>query len=316
MRLAERISEADLAAALTEADDAGTPDPIIERIRAAIADPTLRGDNFTPTHATVVISELQRHFGRDADAEATLRAAVAAGLHDPDDVDPAAWLAALLVDTDRAPEAATVFAALKATGRTDAFDHEVYAEALEAAGDHAAALKIYAAGHLLAEQSGHRAQQARLAHAVHRVRTGDDRNPNYAVPALSTAFGRLHALHDGATRLMFWPRPDHERALATWPTLAEPLGPTWDDHRTTIEQTLATATEAGLPPTLTRANLDDFTTHFAAATPTPATLTSYAESPHPITAVIPWPPDRNAPCWCGSGQKYKRCCRPRAFARD
>jgi uncharacterized protein YchJ len=28
---------------------------------------------------------------------------------------------------------------------------------------------------------------------------------------------------------------------------------------------------------------------------------------------VEWPPERNAPCWCGSGQKYKRCCRPRSF---
>lgn len=24
--------------------------------------------------------------------------------------------------------------------------------------------------------------------------------------------------------------------------------------------------------------------------------------------VIAWPPARNAPCWCGSGRKYKKCC--------
>lgn len=24
--------------------------------------------------------------------------------------------------------------------------------------------------------------------------------------------------------------------------------------------------------------------------------------------VIPWPPPRNGPCWCGSGAKYKKCC--------
>lgn len=24
--------------------------------------------------------------------------------------------------------------------------------------------------------------------------------------------------------------------------------------------------------------------------------------------VTPWPPDRNDPCWCGSGRKYKKCC--------
>ncbi|MEU3308968.1 SEC-C metal-binding domain-containing protein, partial [Nocardiopsis sp. NPDC006832] len=21
-----------------------------------------------------------------------------------------------------------------------------------------------------------------------------------------------------------------------------------------------------------------------------------------------WPPERNRPCWCGSGRKYKKCC--------
>jgi hypothetical protein len=24
--------------------------------------------------------------------------------------------------------------------------------------------------------------------------------------------------------------------------------------------------------------------------------------------TIPWPPERNAACWCGSGRKYKKCC--------
>jgi hypothetical protein len=23
---------------------------------------------------------------------------------------------------------------------------------------------------------------------------------------------------------------------------------------------------------------------------------------------IDYPPERNAPCWCGSGRKYKKCC--------
>lgn len=28
----------------------------------------------------------------------------------------------------------------------------------------------------------------------------------------------------------------------------------------------------------------------------------------PDVERLPWPPARNEPCWCGSGQKYKRCC--------
>jgi hypothetical protein len=26
------------------------------------------------------------------------------------------------------------------------------------------------------------------------------------------------------------------------------------------------------------------------------------------TPTLSWPPERNAPCWCGSGRKYKKCC--------
>jgi hypothetical protein len=29
-------------------------------------------------------------------------------------------------------------------------------------------------------------------------------------------------------------------------------------------------------------------------------------------AMTPWPPGRNDACWCGSGSKYKKCCRPRS----
>ncbi|MGW8434652.1 SEC-C metal-binding domain-containing protein [Nocardiopsis sp. NPDC055879] len=28
----------------------------------------------------------------------------------------------------------------------------------------------------------------------------------------------------------------------------------------------------------------------------------------PEDRVVAWPPERNRPCWCGSGRKYKKCC--------
>lgn len=31
--------------------------------------------------------------------------------------------------------------------------------------------------------------------------------------------------------------------------------------------------------------------------------------------VLPWPPERNARCWCGSGVKYKKCCGSPGFAQ-
>ncbi|MFE3459325.1 SEC-C metal-binding domain-containing protein [Nocardiopsis aegyptia] len=24
--------------------------------------------------------------------------------------------------------------------------------------------------------------------------------------------------------------------------------------------------------------------------------------------LVPWPPQRNETCWCGSARKYKKCC--------
>ncbi|GAB3727668.1 SEC-C domain-containing protein [Nocardiopsis nanhaiensis] len=36
---------------------------------------------------------------------------------------------------------------------------------------------------------------------------------------------------------------------------------------------------------------------------------AWAESlPHDDKRPQPWPPERNKPCWCASGRKYKKCC--------
>ncbi|MEE2037933.1 SEC-C domain-containing protein [Nocardiopsis sp. CT-R113] len=41
----------------------------------------------------------------------------------------------------------------------------------------------------------------------------------------------------------------------------------------------------------------------------PASLRSWAETLSPDSGRLnPWPPERNHPCWCGSGRKYKKCC--------
>ncbi|MCY9783126.1 SEC-C domain-containing protein [Nocardiopsis sp. EMB25] len=33
-----------------------------------------------------------------------------------------------------------------------------------------------------------------------------------------------------------------------------------------------------------------------------------ARIPDGSPRLLPWPPGRNQPCWCGSGRKYKKCC--------
>lgn len=57
----------------------------------------------------------------------------------------------------------------------------------------------------------------------------------------------------------------------------------------------------------TVAALDAFAQR-AGTDPTDSTTKTRYIQTVPDTAMIPWPPRRNAPCWCGSGAKYKKCC--------
>jgi hypothetical protein len=119
---------------------------------------------------------------------------------------------------------------------------------------------------------------------------------------------------DLANALLFWPRAEFERLCAMWPRLAEVYGRDWDDHRTRVEagQVLLARPGVGLVP-----GTVDGLSAFAAlkgADPTDlAVCRDYAlRIGMDAAAVMPWPPGRNEPCWCDSGQKYKRCCLPRS----
>jgi tetratricopeptide (TPR) repeat protein len=115
----------------------------------------------------------------------------------------------------------------------------------------------------------------------------------------------------------WFPASEYERALALWPGLTEP-GSSAEGGRphaaycrafqarlteaadagaaglrvapVRIDALLAWCAERGVDP-------DDARADYAAD----LTRTHPGE-------VIAWPPGRNAPCWCGSGRKYKKCC--------
>jgi tetratricopeptide (TPR) repeat protein len=109
--------------------------------------------------------------------------------------------------------------------------------------------------------------------------------------------------------LLFWPRPEFDRMVVQWPALAQAYGADWDEHRAHLERelvraggTLLTASVAGL-------------TAYAGRDGDPAdpkTRAGYARQLANGTGHLTWPPERNDPCWCGSGNKYKKCCLPRA----
>jgi tetratricopeptide (TPR) repeat protein len=105
---------------------------------------------------------------------------------------------------------------------------------------------------------------------------------------------------DGAElpEMMFWPEAAFDQMLAAFPDRATTLGPTWDEHRATIERALQDEgpmlVEVATPELL-KANLAG------------EDVDAVDQGP-----LLEWPPGRNEPCWCGSRVKYKKCCLPRA----
>ncbi|MEV1328594.1 SEC-C domain-containing protein [Micromonospora costi] len=120
----------------------------------------------------------------------------------------------------------------------------------------------------------------------------------------------------GEPDLVFFPRPEFDRLLADQPALTETYGPDWDAHRARLEKELvrlAGTGRAGLH--VLRGSVDGLTGHAGRQNGDPAepqVRAGYARELEARPAWIPWPPERNDACWCGSGLKYKKCCLPRS----
>lgn len=152
-------------------------------------------------------------------------------------------------------------------------------------------------------------QRHRIRHLLGVPHDGHD---NLA-DRLETKLANAGTAQAAATDLLFWPQAEFGSLIAQWPALAESYGKTWDEHRARLERALIREGETGrIVPTGTVAGL----TGFAGADGDPSdakTRAGYARQAATRTGgQITWPPERNAVCWCGSGDKYKKCCLRRA----
>jgi tetratricopeptide (TPR) repeat protein len=141
-------------------------------------------------------------------------------------------------------------------------------------------------------------QRHRLRHALGRPHDAHD---NLA-ERLETRLANAQTTPQEAD-LVFFPQAEFAKLIEQWPTLAEAYGKDWDDHRARLEKDLVRLGGH----TLLKGTADGLT---ALGDPTdPKTRTAYADTPG---EEISWPPERNGQCWCGSGNKYKKCCLPRS----
>jgi hypothetical protein len=112
---------------------------------------------------------------------------------------------------------------------------------------------------------------------------------------------------------VFWPEPEYRAVIARSPHLSAHLGATWDEHRQRTEQHCAVMDRHELRVNQFAADVASFERFLAAksvATPSEEDLQAYPDMRTVTTALAAWPPAHYASCWCGSGRKYKKCCRP------
>ena len=121
--------------------------------------------------------------------------------------------------------------------------------------------------------------------------------------------------HEDVAAELFWPLAEFEQLIKRWPALAEEFGHDWDEHRAAVETDLTRYANVGYPRLVLLTGAVDGLVAYAEGTDEdPATSGVADDYARGIDAAhqAAWPPGRNGPCWCGSGQKYKKCCRPRS----
>jgi tetratricopeptide (TPR) repeat protein len=202
-----------------------------------------------------------------------------------------------------ADAAAYLTAALAAGGRPDLAE-EWLTEAVKTSLDGRAAEPADAddAGHLFFLLQ----QRHRLRHALGRQHDVHDNLAERLETRLANANASVRAAEEGD--LLFWPQAEFGPLLEKWPALSEAYGKDWDEHRARLERELVRLTAAGRTGLALRPGTVAGLT--AAGDPAdPKTRADYASR---LTGQIAWPPERNGHCWCGSGNKYKKCCLPRS----
>jgi hypothetical protein len=152
-------------------------------------------------------------------------------------------------------------------------------------------------------------QRHRLRHALGRQHDTHDNLAERLETRLANAGAGSAAASTGD--LVFWSRPEFDRLVKQ----TDAYGGTWDEHRAGLERELVRlAGSGGTGLALLPGSVDALTALAGVGGDpvSPENRAGYARQLQTAAARIPWPPERNAACWCGSGLKYKKCCVPRS----
>ncbi|GAA4245452.1 SEC-C domain-containing protein [Dactylosporangium darangshiense] len=217
----------------------------------------------------------------------------------------------------RYPDAAAYLGAALAVGGRNQVAEEWLTEAVRVALAERAASTEQSAEPVSAEDAGLLffllQQRHRIRHAIGRPHDAHDNLAERLESKLARAGASAAA--ESADDLLFWPHAEFDSMVVQWPALSQSYGGTWDQHRARLERELVRLAGTGrtgltlLPGSV--AGLIGYAGRDGEPAD-PKTRASYARQLAAGSRQINWPPERNEPCWCGSGSKYKKCCLPRS----
>ena len=114
-----------------------------------------------------------------------------------------------------------------------------------------------------------------------------------------------------AIRILTWPERDFAVAKQRWPHLLD-QATSHGQYRARLESQLRdTALRGPSKIGLVHARVDalhDYAERTGGSVEDAATRRGYLAEQAGLGNLLAWPPGRNAPCWCGSAVKYKKCC--------
>jgi tetratricopeptide (TPR) repeat protein len=238
-------------------------------------------------------------------------------------------LADLLFELDRTGEAEAQLAALRQEGPASAMPYYLAAELVEECGDLDEALGWFSmAVSRLTEHEMAQVEELGAFSYAHGVLAGRrrvrqalgmprDELDDLVVDDDGSLFDNLDRLAESAglsapreVRVLFWPRPEVAPAHERWPMLVRHADA--DSIMRDREQANRELSDSGVPRIvmvpLTVAGLTEFAERTGADPTEQATRRACTEQVVADGGAMPWPPPRNAACWCGSKLKYKKCC--------
>ncbi|MFF1416846.1 SEC-C metal-binding domain-containing protein [Streptomyces sp. NPDC058280] len=110
--------------------------------------------------------------------------------------------------------------------------------------------------------------------------------------------------------VLHWPEPELRELLTAYPALTAEY-PSHEAHLTQLETSLRELAATGTPNlgivTGTVPSYEAFAASEATTPSDPNLLPQYATTLAARGRATPWPPSRNATCWCGSPKPYRDC---------